>query len=398
MHTRTLVVAAVVLFAAVAPATAAAANQDGSAYAGSHVTFDANGDALVDYRVDGTTMMESVSVQSQSEVDGGLGVGASASASAVTDLVGAALSVESSAGASATVRSESGAALRAHDNGHGTLVVAANGSSQYVEVGVGGDASAEQVADDRLVVTTGDGTKQAYVVAGEGNVTTNDDGNVTAAVGQDARLVVRSYPNDRSSDDNEQEEMIANGTAAAGVYLMQEGGETVTDTVDYGQSTTVEVSERSADRVNMTVSRTASEGKVVVVSASEAAFDAADGVTVRVDGEAAAEASSYAELRRAANGDAGSKYLVRQSTSAEAAADVAVALDHFSEREVTMSSGPESTGDATEGAGEGGSNATTAGEDSDDGSTTDGSGPGFGVLAALAALAGVAGTGARSGN
>lgn len=374
-----------------APATAAAANQEGSAYAGSHVTFDAESDALVDYRVDGRTMMESVRVQSQSETESNLGVGASASASAVTDITGAALSVDSSARASATAESESGATLEAHDNGHGSLVVSANDEAQYVEVGVTGDASAEQSGDGRLVVTTGDGTEQAYVVAGDGNVTINDEGNVTAALEQDSRLVVRSYPNDRTSDDDEQESMIADGTAAASVYLMQEGGEAVTDTVDYGQETTVEVSERSANRVDMTVSRTASEGKVVIVSASEEAFEAADDVQVSVDGEAAAEASSHAELRQAADGDSdSSRYVVTQSSSAEAAADVAIAVDHFSERDVTVESGSDSATDTA--------TATESDGSNDDQPSTSESGPGFGILAALSALAGVAGIRVWSGN
>ncbi|SFR99536.1 hypothetical protein SAMN05216559_2224 [Halomicrobium zhouii] len=376
MSKRALVLTIVVLLAAVAPATVAADAQDGSAYAGSHVTFDATGDALVDYSVDGQTVMESVRVQSQSDAESSLGVGASVSASAVTDIVGAALSLDTSVKTAATVQSESGATLRAHDNGHGSLVVSADDEAQYVEVGLGGEASADQSSDDRLVVTTANGTEQAYVVAGEGNVTLNDEGNVTAALERDSRLVVRSYPNERSSDDEEQERMIANGTAAASVYLLQDGEEAVTDTVDYGQDTTVEVSERSANRVNMTVSRAESEGKVVIVSASEAAFDAADDVEVSVDGEAAAEASSYAELRRAANGESdGSRYMVTQSSSAEAAADVAIAVDHFSERDVTMSSGSDST---------------TDGANEDDGSTS-AIGPGFGILAALSALAGVVG-------
>lgn len=395
MSRRVVAVLAVVLLAAVAPATAAGTAQNGSAYAGSHVTFDTAGDALVNYSVDGTTRMDSVRVQSQSETDSSLSVGASASASAITDIAGAALSMKSSAKASATVESESGATLQAHDNGHGSLVVSANESAQYVEVGFSGDVSADQTADNHLVVTTDDGSKQAYVVAGEGNVTLNDEGNVTAAVEEDSRLVVRSYSNERTSDDEQQEKMVANGTAAASVYLMQEGGEAVTDTVDYGQETTVEVSERSANRVNMTATRTQSEGKVVIVSVSEAAFDATENMQVAVDGEAAVEASSYAELRQATNDGSNSKYMVSQSSSAEAATDVAVALNHFSSRDVTMSSDSETTDTATESDGSTDSSTESDGTakqtDGDGQETTSGSGPGFGIVGALAALVGVGG-------
>lgn len=379
MTKRALLLTAIVLLAAVAPATAAATGQSGSVYAGSHVTFDTKSDAIVDYSVDGTTAMQSVQVQSQSSTESGLGLGASAGLSAITNVAGAALSVQTSASASATVQAESGATLRAHDNGHGSLVVSADENAQYVEVALEDDASVEQETEERLVVTSG-GTTQAYAVAGEGNVTLGEDGTVTAAVEQGSRLVIRTYADGRSSQDEQREELIANGTAAASVYLMQEDGEAVTDTVKYGQETTVTVSERSANRVNMTVSRTASEGKVVLVSTSDAAFEATNDVQVSVDGEAAARASSYAELRQATEGGSTSKYVVTGSGSAQASGNVAVAINHFSDKSVTM------TSDQTDGS------------DGDGGSTTSGSGPGFGVLAALAALAGIAGIRRSSGN
>ena len=75
--------------------------------------------------------------------------------------------------------------------------------------------------------------------------------------------------------------------------------------------------------------------------------------------------------------------MVRQSASAEAAVDVIVGINQFSERTVSMQSagdGGEST--ATDADGDDGMDG-----DDTDGDDTDGDGAGFGVLAALVALA-----------
>ena len=109
-----------------------------------------------------------------------------------------------------------------------------------------------------------------------------------------------------------------------------------------------------------------------------------------VDGEAAAEASSYSDLEGAIGSDT-SKFLVRQQSSAQASADVLVAVNQFSTREITMSedgsdnedsdgSGSDSTDSSDEG-------TTTTDDDS---GTTATNGPGFGPVVALSALVAVA--------
>ena len=90
--------------------------------------------------------------------------------------------------------------------------------------------------------------------------------------------------------------------------------------------------------------------------------------------------SSSAEA--ATEGADRSRYMVRQSGSAEAAVDVIVGINQFSERTVSMQSAgdggePTATDDGNDG----------MGGDDTDGEGTDGDAAGFGVLAALVALA-----------
>lgn len=362
-----LVASAGLAGAATAASNDQTAQTEGSAYAGTHVTANMTGDALVDYRVDGTTVMESVRVQSTSEAKTGTDLSVGADLSTRTGFAGAGLSMDARSETSASVTAESGAELTVHDNGHGSLVVAANGQSQYVGLNLSESATAQQEGDARVVVTQDDGTQSSILVAGNGSVAVNDEGNVTAKIEEDSRLIVRTYE-DRDEDDRNQEQLIQNGTAAAQVYLTQQAegsSEAAVDVVDYGQNTTVEVTQRTKGNVEMTVERTASQGKVVITSVSNETFDAVGDIQVQVDSQAAVEASSYSELAAAADGGPTSKYMVRQTGSAEAGTDVLVALNHFSQRSVTMTEdSADSTNDSTD------STATPTDDDTPSGDST----------------------------
>ncbi len=394
-----------VLGAAAAPAATQGAQ--GDAYSGTFVQFETADSAVTDYAVDGTVVVENVTAQSAGETEGGIGIGADASSS--TTISGSAISSQSSADARASVAFESGAEMEAHDNQRGVVQFTATDDDQVVQANVSGEATS--AGDERVVVRGDDGSSGTFIVVGDGNVTTNADGRVTARVEQGSQLVYRQYDEERSESDKQQERMIRNGTAAAEVYVYgaagtgneaaddgdetaQDGDETANETaakgksvVTYGQNTTVEVTERSADRVNMTVERTESQGKVVITTVSESAVESTEDLEVYVDGEAAAQADSYGEVRSAAQGGDQSAYLVQSDSSASAATDVVVGVNHFSERSVAMRSAEDGGGEstATDESEAGGDEAADGDETGGDG--TDGDGAGFGVLAALVALA-----------
>ena len=392
MNLNALAAAVLVVVAGVgavggAAATADTTDQSGEAYAETHVSFETSENAVVDYTVDGQTVVDRVELQSQSEARGG------ADASARTDFEAAGVSVASSATSStrATVEAESGARMTAHDNERGVLVVEAGGEPQYVRANVSSQAEARQEGESRVVVHREDGTSGAFLVVGDGDVTVTDDGNVSAELSEDARLVYRQYDEERSDDEQQQEELIANGTAVAEVYLTAEessdsGQAAATSVVNYTADTTVEMGERTQHRANVTVERAQSEGKVVIASISNKTFESAEDVEVYVDGQAAAEASSYSEVQSATAGGDRSAFLVTSSANADAAADVVIGINHFSAREVSIQSGADDTPTETHadtetvtesgGTGDGGS---------DDATETDGQ-PGFGALATLAAL------------
>lgn len=362
------VLVAMAVFVPVGAATSSSgvSSQSAEAYSGTHVTFDTASDAIVDYRVNGETVMESVKVQSKSQAQSG-GIGVDTSLKAVTNFEAAGISLGTTTNVQATVQVESGATMQAHDNSRGILVIESGGESQYVTVNLSGDTETTEEGD-KVVVTTGNGTEGVFLVVGEGQVTVNDGGNVTADLSENSRLVYRSYPQGRDSQDQKQEELITSGKAAAEVYIVQasesgeQGGEQVADVVHYSRDTTVEVTEQSKGRLVMTAQRSQSQGRVILCTVSEAAFSSVQDVQVSVDGEAAAKTSSYSELRSATEGGDQSRYLVRQQSSAEASGEVLVAIDQFSTREVAVTSGD-------------GGGGPVPGQ------------PGFGLLVALTAIA-----------
>ena len=366
MRFRSAAVAVLLAVAAVGAVAAPAATQqaEGEAYSGAFVTFEATDAAVADYEVDGSVVVENVAVQSASEIDGGIDAGLGA----VTSVSGSGLSVQGTGDAGATLTTESGAQMEANDNQRGVLQVRANGESQVVQAEVSGQAESE--SDKRVVVRNDDGTEGAFLVVGDGEATTDDDGDVVARIEGDGQLVYRQYDGERSDDDEDQERMIQDGTAAAEVYVhsaAEGGGDAegeATSVVQYSEDTDVEVEERSESEINMTAERSESEGRVIITTVSDEAFGSAESTEVYVDGEAAAEAESYSDVEAATQGADQSRYLVRSDSSAQAATDVVVGVNEFSERSISMQSDGDTGGD---------------------GIAADG--PGFGALLAVAALA-----------
>jgi PGF-CTERM protein len=262
-------------------------------------------------------------------------------------------------------------------------------------------------------VTTENGTEATFLVVGEGDATVNDDGDVTARLGEDARLVFRSYPEGKDDRDEKQEDLIAQGEAKAEAYVMADGGnesetgddeQVVVDTVSYGDNTTVEVAESAEGKISLAVNRTTHEGTIVVTSVSEQALNATEDLEVAVDGEAAVEARTYSQLQSAVGSDQ-SRYVVESaaSGSADASADVLVAVNHFSERTISMQSSAseatteeetvsdETTGDESDRTTQDGASGETTSESDEPTSTGDGADvPGFTAAAAVVALLGAA--------
>ena len=388
-----LVVSLLVASGALPTGTAAATTQQSEAYAGTHIEFETTSEAIANYSVNDNTVFESMKVQSQSGAESRGDVQAGVGLSAVTSITGAALSLESQTEASATVTAESGATMEAHDNSRGILVVRSDGESQYVTVNVSGSAETESESDQRVVVTNENGAEGTFIVVGDGEVTINDQGNVSANLESNGKLVFRSYSDGRNEDDERKEQLISEGKAAAEVYVMQkseQGGELAADVVQYGEGTTVEVTQQTEGTVQMTADRSQQEGKIIITSVSEQAISSVEDLQVTVDGEAAAEASSYSDLEGAIGSDT-SKFLVRQQSSAQASADVLVAVNQFSTREITMS---EDGSDSEDSDGSGSDSTDSSDEEmtatDEDRGTTATNGPGFGPVVALSALVAVA--------
>jgi PGF-CTERM protein len=410
MNWKALVVAATLVVSAVGtPAVAATTNAEASgqtqaaAHSGTFISFDTTDSAIVDYTVDGETVVEGLRVQSAAATESQAGVDLGVASDFMFSAAGLSVTsgLDAGAGTSAVLEAESGAEIVTHDNDRGIVVVRSNDESHVARFNGSDGAEAERASEQRAVITTDDGATATVIATGDGNVSISEDGNVTATTEGEGTVVYRQYSGERSQSEQQQERMIANGTAVAEVYLQaagdaateadddsdddetpaatdsptatatddadEEATERSADVVRYSQDTTIEVTQQSASTFNATVERAESEGKMVIMSVSERAFEGAENAEVYVDGEAAAEASSYSEVRSAADGGDTSTYLVRSSSSARASSDVVVGINHFSERQVSMQS-----------------------DSGDGGGIVSGGQPGFGAGIAVVALAGAA--------
>lgn len=345
-HATTALLVALLVVSSAAPALGSDAGARGETYAGTHVSFTTSGDAVTDYRVDGERLLVGVETESNAHYEQRTGASLGLELGAVSDLDGSAVEFESRTETRATVTTESGATLAAHDTPTGVLVVRSGERSQLVQATLGADADAEVVDDSRVVVTNANGSRGAFVVTGNGSVAVDEEGDVVADLGPSARLVFRSYVNEtRDADARVQERLVANGTAVAEVYV---SGEAV-DVVRYDGDTSVSVESDGDETLTVTVNRSVHDGAVIVTRVSEEALAAPENLSVRVDGEAAARASSYSDLAAATRGGDTSRYLLRHSSRTEGAATVLVGVNHFSTRRLSIDAGDaaESTATAT---------------------------------------------------
>ena len=227
---------------------------------------------MANYQFDGKPLVNLVMVQSTESAESGGLISVGASLSAVTNLDGSAVSFSAKTKTSATVKTEGSAKMEAHDNENGILVVSAGEDSQYVQANLSADTETNVESDKQMSVTTSDGTKGIFLVVGDGEVTVNNEGNISAKLGQDGKLVFRSCPEGKNDDDVKQEQLIAEGKAAAEVHVMEKSGKTVADAINYSQDTTVTAKQSAENTVSVMVDRASHEGTVVITTVSESAI------------------------------------------------------------------------------------------------------------------------------
>lgn len=323
-----------------------------SDHVGSNVRFNTTSDAIVDYTVDGETLIQNLSVQSRRRARSLGDFGPGVELESVTDVGAAPISLHGATGTHVTITTESDARIRANDNERGILLVRASGTGQYVTATLAGAATTEQVSSSRVVISHADDTHGAFIVVGEGSVTVNRNGNVLTDLGPRATLVYRQYDRKRSESDQHQERLIAEGTAVAelSVQLANESGQladesaqqaegVVANVIKYSRDTSIDVTRTRTGRIRFTVQRQTKQGAVVVTTVSKEAFAPRDGIWVTVDGNAATRASSYSDVVSATAGGGTSKFLVRSSTSTRDSADVVIGINRFSRRSIALLSG-----------------------------------------------------------
>ncbi len=360
-------------FAGVPAATTA--QTGGEATTGTHISFGVANDAVTGYTVGGTEMFSSFRMQSQSSaVDEGLIEANLDEITSIVNINAAGLSVEAETSASTTlnVSSSPGAYVRAHDNGHGTFRVAPGQNTQVGIVNVSSNTELTVEGEEMATLTADNGAEATFMVVGTGGeVATNEDGNLAVRLGANSDLIFKAYPDGKSDAEAEQESLISDGIIGAEVHVMEQDGERVIDAASYNTFVNYYGTEEAANGTNFTFGSARGTGTLVVTHVSEAAVGSLSSVEAYVNSsngentvpvEADSAATGVANVEQYV-GSPESAYYAVPPAEGSASTDVVVAINHFSNRTVTMGQnvGP---------------------------SDTSGSGgvPGFGAPAAIAAL------------
>jgi hypothetical protein len=181
-------------------------------------------------------------------------------------------------------------------------------TTRQVNVDIGSDISKEiEEESDRKVLTRKDNDVQVAVLmrassSSDGELKiVEDNGQVQAKMDSDTKVIMRSYVDGRSEDDDgEQEKLIKNGATIADIDIAQDssGGLRVASQPYYSAVTIddeVASSGSSSASKTFTVNNIGDEGQHVICKLDNT-FDSVTNVRVDVDGSAATKVDSYDDL------------------------------------------------------------------------------------------------------
>lgn len=227
--------------------------------------------------------------------------------------------------------------ISAHDNANGLLKFKAeNDTTMSIELPE--SATIEKESDKKITVGS-DGTEGTLMISGQGHLSV-EDGTIIVELEKNSQLVFKAYPGEKDSGDEEIEDGIISGNLSAEIQVLGDGD--ITDSVEY--STEVEIKSVSVteDDITVTVDSATEISKTIVITIdnNELPADPSE-LSIKVDGEATVKASSTGELYATETSDISKSMVVKGETETK----VFVAVNHFSERTVTIEDVNSATGE-----------------------------------------------------
>lgn len=209
----------------------------------------------------------------------------------------------------------------------GSVVAHLEAGAQVVfksHVGIETELSAQQRTMINAAIATGKVGGQVFV---------QTQASVSAAAKAAAQASARAQASAEASA-----EAAAEARAALVAAAQAEGSVTTSITASYYNDVQL-VTAATKSRVDVTVSSTVSAGKTIIVSLDKATISgmAQGNAEILVDGQAAVQASSYADILNPSDDGGASEYFV---LAGEAGTQVLVSIPHFSTRVVTLRATP----------------------------------------------------------
>lgn len=309
------------------------ANINGDIYAGDNIRYNLKSDEIDNYSVQGKTYF--TSMKTGTKISSGTGL--------LGGLIGANIAISSIAGVGSKLSTDN-ANIFVHDNPNGNLQVMVNQGS-IVQISLTGGSSATYQGEKYITVRNPDGSESSFLIAGNGKLEMRD-GKMVADLDNDGQLIFKAYPVGKTQLDDAVEQGIIDGIVAAEINIPGKNDAAASSSISYSSAVSAKVNEVANEKISILVSSSNSVGKTIAIEidSSRLPFQDPGQLEVRVDGEVAAKASSTSELYATGAGDK-PRYLVAK---AEGATKVMVAINHFSDREVTLAAKPSSPAESTQ--------------------------------------------------
>ena len=230
--------------------------------------------------------------------------------------------------------------ISAHDNANGLLKFKAEESTN-VSIELSESATIEKESDKKIAVIS-NGTEGTLMISGQGHLSVEGD-IITVELKKNSQLIFKTYPGEKDSGDEEIEDGIISGSLSAEIQVLGDGA--VTDSVEYSSDVEIKSVSVTEDDITVTVDSATEISKTIVITIDNNELPADPGkLSVKVDGEATVKASSIDELYATETSDISKSMVIEGETETK----VFVAVNHFSERSVTIEEVNSATGETPE--------------------------------------------------
>lgn len=222
--------------------------------------------------------------------------------------------------------------ISAHDNTNGILKFKAEKDTK-VKLNLSANAVVGDESEKKVSIKA-DNVETTVMIAGPGSLDVENN-TIKANLRESSQLISKSYPGGKEKGDDEIESGIVNGNISAEVQIFNETEGTTNDTVEYSPTVTIKEIKATKGEISVTADSKTEAGTTIAIIVENSMLPAeVNNLSIKVDGEATVNASSFYELYATRKEDKPRSMVIKGDTCTK----ILVAVNHFSERAISIES------------------------------------------------------------